>query len=127
MSKQKETDFGGCGLLLVVAAISFIVGRGSVDTDPTPMSASASYGDTQIEATTGVQSLGNFDEVDAIDTPPMTVEPEPEPIIEPEPEPRFVYYRNCSAARAAGAAPVYRGDPGYASHLDRDNDGIGCE
>jgi hypothetical protein len=34
---------------------------------------------------------------------------------------------NCSAARAAGAAPVYRGDPGYGSHLDRDNDGIGCE
>lgn len=37
------------------------------------------------------------------------------------------YYRNCSAARAAGAAPVYAGDPGYGSHLDRDNDGIGCE
>jgi hypothetical protein len=36
-------------------------------------------------------------------------------------------YRNCTAARAAGAAPVYRGDPGYGSHLDRDNDGIGCE
>lgn len=38
-----------------------------------------------------------------------------------------VYYPNCAAARAAGAAPVRRGDPGYASHLDRDNDGIGCE
>ena len=37
------------------------------------------------------------------------------------------YYANCSAARAAGAAPVRRGDPGYASHLDRDNDGVGCE
>ena len=38
-----------------------------------------------------------------------------------------VYYENCTAARAAGATPVRRGDPGYASHLDRDNDGIGCE
>lgn len=37
------------------------------------------------------------------------------------------YYANCSAARAAGAAPVRRGDPGYASHLDRDDDGVGCE
>ena len=37
------------------------------------------------------------------------------------------YYANCSEARAAGAAPVRRGDPGYAPHLDRDNDGIGCE
>ncbi len=36
-------------------------------------------------------------------------------------------YRNCAAARAAGAAPVYRGQPGYGPHLDRDNDGIGCE
>ena len=36
-------------------------------------------------------------------------------------------FRNCAAARAAGAAPVRRGDPGYGAHLDRDNDGIGCE
>lgn len=36
-------------------------------------------------------------------------------------------FKNCTAARAAGAAPVHRGDPGYGSHLDRDNDGIGCE
>lgn len=38
-----------------------------------------------------------------------------------------VYYKNCTAARAAGAAPVYRGQPGYGKHLDRDNDGVGCE
>ncbi|MFJ6566672.1 excalibur calcium-binding domain-containing protein [Streptomyces sp. NPDC091292] len=38
-----------------------------------------------------------------------------------------VYYRNCDAARAAGAAPVRVGDPGYGRHLDRDGDGIGCE
>lgn len=38
-----------------------------------------------------------------------------------------VYYPNCSAARAAGAAPVRRGQPGYDGHLDRDGDGIGCE
>lgn len=38
-----------------------------------------------------------------------------------------VYYKNCSAARAAGAAPVYAGQPGYARHLDRDGDGVGCE
>lgn len=36
-------------------------------------------------------------------------------------------FRNCTAARTAGAAPVKRGDPGYGSHLDRDNDGVGCE
>lgn len=36
-------------------------------------------------------------------------------------------YANCTEARNAGAAPVRRGDPGYGPHLDRDNDGIGCE
>jgi hypothetical protein len=36
-------------------------------------------------------------------------------------------YQNCDAARAAGAAPVHRGDAGYAPHLDRDGDGTGCE
>lgn len=39
----------------------------------------------------------------------------------------FLPYHNCAAARAAGAAPVYRGQPGYATWLDRDNDGVGCE
>lgn len=36
-------------------------------------------------------------------------------------------FRNCREARAAGAAPVLRGDPGFAPHLDRDDDGVGCE
>jgi hypothetical protein len=36
-------------------------------------------------------------------------------------------YANCAAARAAGAAPVRRGQPGYGRHLDRDGDGVGCE
>jgi hypothetical protein len=38
-----------------------------------------------------------------------------------------VFYRNCSEARAAGAAPIMRGEPGYAGRLDRDNDGVACE
>jgi len=38
-----------------------------------------------------------------------------------------VSYANCTAARAAGVTPLHRGDPGYSSSLDRDNDGIACE
>lgn len=38
-----------------------------------------------------------------------------------------VYYANCDAVRAAGKAPLYRGQPGYRPGLDRDNDGIACE
>nr|EMP12572.2 hypothetical protein ISGA_4752 [Gordonia sp. NB41Y] len=41
--------------------------------------------------------------------------------------PSSVYFKNCSQARAAGAAPLYRGQPGYRSALDRDGDGVACE
>ncbi|MFC7975038.1 excalibur calcium-binding domain-containing protein [Streptomyces cinereoruber] len=58
-------------------------------------------------------------------TQPPTVAPEPEPTQEAVEE--DVYYRNCTAVRAANAAPIRRGDPGYARHLDRDGDGVGCE
>jgi hypothetical protein len=36
-------------------------------------------------------------------------------------------FAKCTAARAAGAAPVRAGDPGYSRKLDRDGDGVGCE
>jgi hypothetical protein len=38
-----------------------------------------------------------------------------------------VYYKNCDAARQAGAAPIYQGQAGYRPGLDRDGDGIACE
>lgn len=53
-------------------------------------------------------------------TRPTTHTPEP-------PAPEAVYYENCAAARAAGAAPIHEGEPGYAPHLDRDDDGVACE
>jgi hypothetical protein len=36
-------------------------------------------------------------------------------------------FTSCADARAAGAAPVRRGDPGYGPALDGDGDGIACE
>ena len=45
----------------------------------------------------------------------------------PEPEPQKEFYANCKEAKAAGAAPLYKGDPGYRSDLDGDGDGIACE
>lgn len=38
-----------------------------------------------------------------------------------------VYYENCAAARAAGAAPLHRGEPGYRPGMDGDGDGVACE
>ncbi|WP_229336019.1 excalibur calcium-binding domain-containing protein [Streptomyces flavotricini] len=37
------------------------------------------------------------------------------------------YYKTCADARAAGAAPMRRGQPGYRSALDKDQDGIACD
>ena len=36
-------------------------------------------------------------------------------------------YGSCDEARAAGAAPLYAGQPGYSRKLDRDGDGVACE
>lgn len=38
-----------------------------------------------------------------------------------------VYYKNCTEVKAAGVAPLYKGQPGYRSGLDRDGDGCACE
>jgi excalibur calcium-binding domain-containing protein len=53
--------------------------------------------------------------------------PSPIPATATTQAPSTVSYKNCDAVRAAGAAPIHRGDPGYKSALDRDGDGIGCE
>nr|WP_254925693.1 MULTISPECIES: excalibur calcium-binding domain-containing protein [unclassified Rhodococcus (in: high G+C Gram-positive bacteria)] len=63
--------------------------------------------------------------------PPVTfeavfIEPIPAPAPAPVPAPR-VSYANCTAVKAAGAAPIYKGEPGYSTDLDRDRDGIACD
>ncbi|MFI6417032.1 excalibur calcium-binding domain-containing protein [Streptomyces sp. NPDC050842] len=69
-------------------------------------------------------------------TPSRTTAPTrtPTPTRTPAPTPTedgsgggSVYYRNCTAVRAAGADPIRVGEPGYGRHLDRDGDGVACE
>ena len=57
----------------------------------------------------------------------ITPAPDPVAVEAREARERSVYYPNCAAARAAGAAPIRWGDPGYRDGLDGDNDGIACE
>lgn len=64
---------------------------------------------------------------EASDAPKVEEEPAP-----PAPAPQPVraptqMYSSCAQARAAGAAPLYEGDPGYNPRLDRDKDGVACE
>ena len=37
------------------------------------------------------------------------------------------FYKNCAAVRAAGAAPIRAGQPGFQTKFDGDGDGVGCE
>jgi hypothetical protein len=55
---------------------------------------------------------------------PAPVAPAPAPAA---PAPVAVYYANCAAAKAAGAAPIYAGQAGYRAGLDRDSDAVACE
>lgn len=60
--------------------------------------------------------------------PPVQQAPAPQPAQPEVPkQPAAVFYKNCDAVRAAGAAPLYVGQPGYRPQLDRDGDGIACE
>ena len=38
-----------------------------------------------------------------------------------------VFFASCAQARAAGAAPIRRGAPGYRAGLDGNGDGVACE
>ncbi|MCC3299781.1 GmrSD restriction endonuclease domain-containing protein [Arthrobacter caoxuetaonis] len=60
----------------------------------------------------------------AAEMPAAPAAPAPEPVPAAD---GSVTYANCAAVRAAGAAPIRAGDPGYAKKLDRDGDGVGCE
>jgi hypothetical protein len=62
---------------------------------------------------------------------PGTAKPAPKPAAAPKPvaapKPSAAYYPNCDAVRAAGKAPLRKGQPGYRSALDRDGDGFACD
>ena len=61
--------------------------------------------------------------------PPLRLRPQPRPRSQAQPTSTTdsVYYSGCNAVRAAGAAPLYRGQPGYRGEMDGDHDGIACE
>jgi hypothetical protein len=68
----------------------------------------------------------------AVEPAPAPAQPapaEPAPVEQaPAPAPvENVSYENCAAVRAAGADPIYAGQPGYSRKLDRDGDGVACE
>jgi hypothetical protein len=120
--RQDKEGTSGTGVI-VIAVIAFAIGRCSASPTP-PSSAPTAVEPSAFVATQPVEA-----------PPEQTVEEPKEELVDPAPqshpveeasEPE-VYYSRCADARAAGAAPIHVGEPGYASHLDRDGDGVACE
>ncbi|TCC63491.1 calcium-binding protein [Kribbella pittospori] len=62
--------------------------------------------------------------------PPTAPEPSATPTVSSTPSTSVVsavHYENCDEVRAAGKAPLRRGDPGYSRDLDRNGDGVACD
>nr|WP_271210872.1 excalibur calcium-binding domain-containing protein [Rhodococcus wratislaviensis]GLK36456.1 hypothetical protein GCM10017611_33130 [Rhodococcus wratislaviensis] len=70
-----------------------------------------------------------------VPTTTIAVAPPPAPVVISTPPPAAVppvpkstvSYGSCDEVRAAGAAPIYKREPGYSTKLDRDKDGIACD
>jgi hypothetical protein len=90
-----------------VAAVAFFFGKEYADTPAQPAPAQSPY---------TLSSPAPATAADGVASAPVEAEEAP-----------AVYYARCADARAAGAAPIRVGEPGYAPHLDRDGDGIACE
>ena len=78
------------------------------------------------DAAASASAAAEATEQAAQEEPAQPEAPAQEPQSEPE-EQADAYYANCTEAKAAGAAPLYRGDPGYRAKLDGDHDGVACE
>lgn len=124
---SKKEGQAGWGWVVAIIVVAFFVGRWSGDS--TPGAVALQPVATRPQALTGGETPAAADTgVDReMSGPTETEVSDPEPTLpEVEEAPDF-YYPNCSAARAAGAAPIHEGESGYAYHLDRDHDGVACE
>lgn len=87
-------------ILVGAASLGAILGIGSLVATPQGRSAVAAKG-TDIAIATGIKRAREPQAGDS--------------------------WNGCDDARAAGTAPIYRGEPGYRSGMDGDDDGVACE
>lgn len=121
---------GGCSSSVEPAAPKVAV---TTPAATTPAATTAKATTTTKAPTTTTTVAPTTTTVAPIAPPPATAEQiiAPEPVVAP-PKPAAreapsVSFSSCAAARAAGVAPLYSGDPGYSTKLDRDRDGVACE
>lgn len=132
MTKSTKTRTTCRVALIAASAVSLLAACGTEE--PTPVKAgdadspSAEVVTTTTEepptettlATVVAQTTPTTD----VTTTTRYVPPATTPAAPPTPS---AFYANCDEARAAGAAPLRSGDPGYRPALDRDKDGVACE
>lgn len=149
-AKQRVWGKGGIivgsllALLLVLAGVLGDANRPAEDPEPGPTEAvSRAATPSPVESPAGTASIPVPARPDrdvplpsdsSTATSPTEEElpllpPPAESTEEPVPETstaESVYYENCDAVRAAGAAPLRLGQPGYRAGLDGDGDGVAC-
>lgn len=104
----------------------------TVAAQPTTVTETAPPSISTVTITQAAPPAPFFEPPAPVYEPPEAPPPVPEPPLPPVsplvPQvPSSAYYGSCAAARAAGAAPLHVGEPGYRSGLDRDGDGVACE
>jgi len=136
--RQFANDLTDPRSLIAVSAVS---NREKSDKDPTAWLPRSAYRCTYLEAWVSVKLRwglavdkpelsalrtlsGSCSATPSTPAPPTTTPAPPTTSLPTESTP---YYPTCTAARAAGAAPLYAGSPGYRAALDRDGDGVACE
>lgn len=132
MPQTKESRFGWGSLLTAFVGGTFF---GQVVLDDDRNDVSPTYSELAAQPATEVQAYAALPSpvAEMPSAPDFEAESDnnvnaPQRFVAAPAEPeRDAYYANCSAARAAGAAPVYADEPGYSRRLDRDGDGVGCE
>ena len=123
--RRRALSAGGCLVALVLALTPVLTGCDDSLAEDTPTTDSAS-------ATAAAEEAGEEqDQQQAQDQPESdqieSDQTESDQTQEQSGGSSGTYYANCKEARAAGAAPIYQGEPGYRAELDRDHDGIACE
>jgi hypothetical protein len=118
---------GLAGLCVLCSCVGFLASKddksGNQERPAVPAAVTSANTATSVAATRA-----------AVTTPPavvVTTTVAPPPVVvettTAATDDEDVYYKNCTEARNAGAAPLHRGEPGYRAALDRDGDGTACE
>lgn len=92
--------------------------------------AAAKTASDKVAADQAVAEKAAVDKAVAAKAAEQAAQPAPAPLVQApqvQAPPANVYYKNCDAVRAAGAAPLYANQPGYRLKLDSNKNGVACE